>query len=947
MYYTLDESDGLPSNYVYRVFEDSKGYIWIATEDGAARYDGHTMKVYNTSNGLANNDVYKIFEDDCDRIWFLTMSSDLNYLKDDSLYTVKTGCKFRMSDLWADQSRTSFATESRAVGKYLTVPCDYPASKSISGETGYGPSTVPLSARRFLVHGQGGCQLVDENNNVLSESKTPIIRSSVNQSANEVGVYNMLDRRGLIIANILEDSLYEISFDKEITSLSDQLIVQWNPLSKTFQITNNGYILLYDGKARFVDRSKLPVITSTAVASYFRDNGENLWVSTNEGVRIYPAVSRRWEVSKLNNQNLDKQPRFAKVVSDGDRLDFITETASLYTYSIKAKTMSSVHKTSNRKNSIYAARLTNDILWYSSQLDGLVQLDRSRPMEYRRLELPAMDPLCKDKDLLPNDRVKDFDISSNGSLAYGGIRFGVWYYKDLKYLTFGKQDVSSVAFSGKDIWFSKSDQVLVYRNIEDCTHETIKIPFGNCDFIHTGKGRVLIANQEGHLMECHDTDCDTIATLEGGSVVKAVEMDTATLLSTKTHMYRYTQSPSGPRIESIFDYSILGRNVVVQDFVLVDSTIYYATNKGLLKSTYKEPLTPNLELQLYLDSHKEGAYTYAHDHAPIDVRFSTSYVHPFEAVIYEYKLEGSSSKYTQIQDRLVTFPKLAKGKYTFLLQARKPNGKVLDKVSFEIKVKPPWWNTLWFYFLSFVLFLGSILLLFRYYVLRLKKRAAINTQFAELELNALQSQMSPHFMFNTMNSLQYLVASGKTDEADKYISKFATVLRKYLEISRSKFVPLVEEIAVTTLYLELETLRFGDRFSFSIDNELSQKEYNHLVPATLIQPFVENALVHGLFHKKGSGRIEIKLYSIGDYIHIDIIDNGIGRVEAETRKKQRSVVHESRGQEIIEDRLALIKKLDNFQITYSITDLYDEKVSLGTKVSIVIKSNVKYEGSYS
>lgn len=214
---------------------------------------------------------------------------------------------------------------------------------------------------------------------------------------------------------------------------------------------------------------------------------------------------------------------------------------------------------------------------------------------------------------------------------------------------------------------------------------------------------------------------------------------------------------------------------------------------------------------------------------------------------------------------------------------------------------------------------------------------AMNHKVSDLTQKNLRSQMNPHFIFNTLNSIQYYVFQNDKMASNDYMTKFAKLIRKTLENSESPAIPIKEEINALELYLELESLRFKQKFDWAIDIDDEIDTYMYKIPTMLIQPFVENAIGHGLMHKKGKGNLQVTLKLEEDSILCTIEDNGIGRAKAMEIKNNKKENHRSLGTSITESRLRLVNSLYGKNMKVEYTDLKDEKgEASGTRVEISI-----------
>lgn len=211
-------------------------------------------------------------------------------------------------------------------------------------------------------------------------------------------------------------------------------------------------------------------------------------------------------------------------------------------------------------------------------------------------------------------------------------------------------------------------------------------------------------------------------------------------------------------------------------------------------------------------------------------------------------------------------------------------------------------------------------------------------QMATNELKALRAQMNPHFVFNSLNSIQNFIMSSDGEEAVKYLSKFAKLMRTILNNSERATVTIREEIHALQLYLELEVLRFENKFDYTIEIDPGIDQDFYEIPTMLIQPYVENAIIHGLMPKPSKGHLLIKIDMDKTHIICTVIDTGIGRKRSmQLKEKSGKKEHVSMGMRITRDRLAVLNNIHNSNLSVNITDLVtEEKEPQGTKIEIFI-----------
>jgi tetratricopeptide (TPR) repeat protein len=221
------------------------------------------------------------------------------------------------------------------------------------------------------------------------------------------------------------------------------------------------------------------------------------------------------------------------------------------------------------------------------------------------------------------------------------------------------------------------------------------------------------------------------------------------------------------------------------------------------------------------------------------------------------------------------------------------------------------------------------------------KARAVETaqrQWQENELRALRSQMNPHFIFNCLNSIKSLTLKNETDKASIYITKFSRLMRQVLESSRNEWISLKDEIENLSLYMDLEKLRFQDKFTYQLDIEQGLNTHALQVPPMLIQPYVENAIWHGLMHKKEGGHVVVSIAEKEtNILEINVIDDGIGRKSSFDLKSKSANEQKSFGMQINAERMTILNQYYQFSATSTITDLYDELGNAtGTKVCLKI-----------
>ncbi|MEN9441838.1 MAG: hypothetical protein RLZ33_1915 [Bacteroidota bacterium] len=319
--------------------------------------------------------------------------------------------------------------------------------------------------------------------------------------------------------------------------------------------------------------------------------------------------------------------------------------------------------------------------------------------------------------------------------------------------------------------------------------------------------------------------------------------------------------------------------------------------------------------------------------------YSPSYLNKFN-VYYQYKLEGWDlpNEWSNLQkEGTINFTMLPPGHYVLKVRCLDGfNDSNPIELSYPFHIAPYFYETSWFIIFTSILI---ILLIYFFIKLRTKRHSKrqleenkINNTILELKLKAIQSKMNPHFIFNSLNNVIYLLNSERYPEAENLLQNFSLLLRRFLENSDLTFISIKNELEILNLYLAIEKIRYSDKFTFEINypKELAEK----LIPTMLIQPFVENAVKHGIAHKTSHSNISISIYLIHQLIVIEIKDNGIGRKES-NRINQNRKNHESKGIQLVKSKIEIVKLKYNLKIDLEIEDVETE-TEKGTKVILKI-----------
>jgi hypothetical protein len=319
--------------------------------------------------------------------------------------------------------------------------------------------------------------------------------------------------------------------------------------------------------------------------------------------------------------------------------------------------------------------------------------------------------------------------------------------------------------------------------------------------------------------------------------------------------------------------------------------------------------------------------------------FSSPTLKNREIIRYFYKLDGYDRDWTISgpESNNIVYNALAAGTYTFNVKAEY-EGVFSKTISYSFTINAPFYQHWWFIGFSILLFLSAILTLYKW---RLRVQQNKSQRINELnasKLTAIQSQMNPHFIFNSLNSIQDLVLKGDIDNSYSFITKFSNLVRRTLSYSEKEFIDFDQELKLIELYLSLEKLRFKESLHYTIEtNGIEDIQ----VPPMLIQPFIENALLHGLLHKTGTKKLSVN-FELKDVLICEITDNGVGRVKSREIKVRQRSDHESFSENAIKKRFEILERHFGGKFGFTYVDLEENGEVQGTKVILKIPVRHKY-----
>ncbi len=394
------------------------------------------------------------------------------------------------------------------------------------------------------------------------------------------------------------------------------------------------------------------------------------------------------------------------------------------------------------------------------------------------------------------------------------------------------------------------------------------------------------------------------------------------------------------------------------------NTLWFGTIGGLMKYTpkalKKDANAPKIQItniRLSYDSLKNTRYqnvlnkwgqvdstlTFNHNDNNISFEYNGLHLGQSSPLKYQWKMDGLTEEWSLPQtDQKSDFPYLPSGKYTFRVKSISAAGIKSPEQSVAFIISTPLWKTWWFKLVSILL---GIFLLGSFFFYRIRavrqeskqktERLEMEKHLLEIEQKALQLQMNPHFIFNVLNTIQSKINATDHRDARYQLAKFSKLMRATLENSRVATIPLEEEIQSLENYLAMEKMSRNNSFDYHIEL-VGTTDPEKPIPPMLIQPFVENAIIHGVAHVPSGGKIEISFTQRNGFLEAMILDNGIGRAAAKERKSQIEAQHKSLALTVTQERLSLLGEQPSGLKRLEIKDIVTDGKVEGTKILLRI-----------
>ncbi|RFN58796.1 sensor histidine kinase [Marixanthomonas ophiurae] len=949
---------GLPTNHVYDIAEDANGFMWFATKQGVVKFDGETFKTFTIQDGLPNNDTWRLETDYRGRLWYFSKSAYQGYLMNDSIYKFSTKEKDLLTPRFYYKSTDNFWFYSNNVNTIkndqiidLGLTPDNYASFQLELKKKYGydynishsfllnPENkeiifININDEQLLVYDWGF--KFKHTTPITLPVENPLISSQFIASGvmyNQIG-YIAYDT-GVMFVDFKNNTSQFISF-KDLGGVEKPMYFKCKSLANEFQISIPGHLTIFDYQLNALEKFTFP----EPLSQYsYKDSRGNLWLTDiSKGISLIPNTQLQTPIYfkglKVQKVNGNRDNLFLGVNNKGfyNLNTTSNKEQSLVEFNIPHSEIYQIKKDSNQNQYLFVAAHKSYGLKNNNFHEFQIKTTKNNIL--------LGGALSGGKDILYFNK-SYYCIISSALIKYKPED------KYSKYLgsKIGLQHL--IAFNNK-IYAGGSDGLSVFKNDSlvkpKLQNDLLNVPItslssSNENLLVGTDGRGVYLYNEDQVFHLKETD--------GLSVQKIIKEEDTLWLATQKGVKKIGIIPEGLSESKILDAYYTTDGLLqdnTNDIYKQDSLLYVASDIGLAKINLDSPIYTQ-QPKLYFKT-KNDTLSYNHaERDNVSITFALQDYVNQEHVTSQYRLLPNQANWTTTETKTLNFSNLSPGIYQLEVKAINQHNKQTI-VKQYINVLPAWWQTMVARIGFVLLALLCLYLLFLYMKKRIQKKeydkAQQEKRVAGLELKALRSQMNPHFVHNSLNAIQYFIQRNEVELSENYLSKFSQLIRLFFEYSRRQTVTINEELELLTNYLEIEKLRFEEKLNYrvSVCEKIDIEE--QLIPSMLLQPIVENAVNHGLFHKKDNGTVKILFKQLKeDTYQVTIKDDGIGINKAKSVYKASSKNYQSNSSKVLYERLDLLNKSKEWTIKYEIQDLSDiDMHAKGTIVSLIFKQNI-------
>ncbi len=936
---TINKRNGLPSNEVYNIFQDRKGFIWIAHNEGLSKYDGH--QYYNYQNKSQTSKAGTLIQEDVyGRIWYENFDGYLYYVQNDSLHALKqnTSAGFFHYGIVKDYLYT---IQNNGIDVFNLKTLQL--IKTIALEKKW-ISFTHFTADHFYIYNQDYLYRINPSN-----FKIETINHYNKTNSKAHGILFSNGQSILLYGNNVDDK-YCYSVSKNAYSPKFKHNIQ--NFIQASAYTDHCYwfctpkgAYAFDENGNALNQNK-PYFEDKSISCVLRDREGNFWFSTtNEGLLFVPEIKSLLYKSKF---------KIKKIIALENKLIAGTENNELIAIQPETNEIEILHQDKNNK-SIDFLKLdaTKPMIYYSSM--GFNQFNFKDNQHFTH-ELAV-------KDIF---RISDkyYAYAASGACGIFAItknRDSIWDYSIANKNKQNSQEFNAsqalIKVRGKAIAYDKPSHTIFYATHTDLfavspkliqsIHYNSKSLFINQ--LQQYEEKIFALTTQGQLLQIlnhRGIKITPLQYLQTDEPIKSIKViDQYLFITSNVNLYWLKLSELSPSIQKL-DISkqneITDLTIYKNQLILVsDGQLIFTKLEGL----GSEKINPQFYIQEVKVNNRVVKLTEENkfDHLQNNISISChilSFKTGSKFPLY-YKINTGQWELLPTESRQLLLPSLSPKLYTIQFKLGEINNPIFKSTSVQFEIKKPWWQSEWAYFAFIVLAASLLYLLYKWRMNSLVKKNTLLEEKIVLEKNirtyalkSIKAQMNPHFFYNALNTIQAFIYKDDKRNASTYLSKFSKLTRTILEMSEKETVSLFEEIEALKLYLDIEQVRFTNDFEYTIHvNRQVDIEFIK-IPSMLIQPYVENAIKHGLLHKKEKKYLNLSFEKNDTTLVVQIEDNGIGRQKSEALNKIKNSGHQSFATAANLKRLNLMNT-NNAQLNVEFIDKKDKDGNSGGTLVII------------
>ncbi len=938
IHYTI--ADGLPSNNIYSVYRDSKGFLWLASDKGIARYNGLRFETFTTNSGLPDNEIFFFKEDPFGRIWLGTYNGELCYYKDGIFHTAANTPFLRMPYPVPHITNIGVAPDSSVVINFYNVL--YLANVVGESLKVYKFPIQSPSTKDSVIHGayykrkigKGAFELLCYDKTVIIDTAYKVLKTTV--GGLPLKTIYLQSQNGGWLTN--DTALYttDLKVIRRDRDTAERSLTTYN----IHDYYTDGTNWLLAGATGLLINESVKLLVGHNISSVTQDQYGNYWVSTlDDGVYCYhkdflqtstlvgayagemkcaETLGGRIYFTTLDNSLSEIRDGIAQRIVNFGSLDNVDHVPS--------------------KDGTSLIDVKNSIYYCFMRFHTVVYNWKARQLKMRKMEVQlngAKDVFVQDG----NAYVKGTSTISRVSMA------ALQGEQVVETDRIVKEDLTRIYAMAQapdsSIWYATmTGMYRIEHGNKILDGRFAKYPLKQLLFI----GKYLVGYTHNNFLLVFDYQAQgmTVDTVKGQDCVwdKLYPIDSTHLLISTNNLYRlltiYTPVSSNGFTVVPVENSFIP---VQAEYVCADSQRCYFFRKGDITVVPKHtifavPAVP----KLYFTTVRSGGKTYRIGDASdktLEIPYgeSRSIIISFarlvakgQSIIQQYSISknGDNDAWQEVKGEELNLLNPGYGDYTIKVRARTLSSSYGAPVMFMLHINRPFWATWWFLLLvaacAVALVVTGVRLRVRYMVLKNEKQHRENVKFIKSEYKALNALMNPHFVFNTLNNVQGLVNRNDKLAANEYIRVFADLIRQNMHNLSKELIPLQKEMELVVNYLLLEKLRFKDLLNYSIDVEESLDLSEIFVPPLLVQPLVENSIKHGILPLESvEGRVVIRIYEKSAHLLIEVRDNGVGLAKAMEGRAEET--YESFAMTNIKRRIEQLSIILNKQITLDMNEV--------------------------